>query len=121
MLPCAFISTPTNSLQDPVTDVLEKLEITDPFINNWLNLLCFLLQGLPAGGTMTAVMAYMLADWCRPVSEHTLETYILSPSSLRTYVRPYRMAVLVSPSPMNSTHGVMQLARIGKRTRRESR
>ena len=27
---------------------------------------CFLLQGLPASGTMNAVMAYMLADWYRP-------------------------------------------------------
>lgn len=29
-------------------------------------MLCFLLQGLPASGTMNAVMAYMLADWYRP-------------------------------------------------------
>ncbi|CAN0387861.1 unnamed protein product [Ectocarpus sp. 12 AP-2014] len=54
------------SLQDPFTDVLEKLNVTDPFVKNWLNLLCFLLQGLPSDGTMTAVMAYMIADWCRP-------------------------------------------------------
>lgn len=57
------------SLQDPFTDVLEKLNVTDPFVKNWLNLLCFLLQGLPSDGTMTAVMAYMIADWCRPVSD----------------------------------------------------
>lgn len=56
------------SLQDPFTDVLEKVNVTDPFIKNWLNLLCFLLQGLPSDGTTTAVMAYMIADWCRPVS-----------------------------------------------------
>lgn len=55
------------SLQDPFTDILKKLEITDPFVCNWLNLLCFLLQGLPSDGTLTAVMAYMIADWCRPV------------------------------------------------------
>lgn len=60
---------PTNkSLQDPFTDVLEKLDITDAFVCNWLNLLCFLLQGMPSSGTTTAVMAYMIADWCRPVS-----------------------------------------------------
>ena len=29
-------------------------------------MLCFLLQGLPADGTMNAVIAYMLADWYRP-------------------------------------------------------
>nr|ATQ36029.1 prolycopene isomerase-like3 [Punctaria latifolia] len=54
------------SLQDPFTDVLEKVNVTDPFIKNWLNLLCFLLQGLPSDGTTTAVMSYMIADWCRP-------------------------------------------------------
>lgn len=48
--------------------MLDKLNVTDPFIKNWLNLLCFLLQGLPSDGTTTAVMAYMIADWCRPVS-----------------------------------------------------
>nr|ATQ36031.1 prolycopene isomerase-like3 [Sargassum fusiforme] len=54
------------SLQDPFTNVLEKLQVSDPFVKNWLNLLCFLLQGLPSSGTSTAVMAYMIADWCRP-------------------------------------------------------
>nr|ATQ36030.1 prolycopene isomerase-like3 [Desmarestia viridis] len=54
------------SLQDPFTDVLKKLDITDAFVCNWLNLLCFLLQGMPSSGTTTAVMAYMIADWCRP-------------------------------------------------------
>ena len=62
-----FGSSVTDSLQDPFTDVLEKVKVTDPFIKNWLNLLCFLLQGLPSDGTTTAVMAYMIADWCRPV------------------------------------------------------
>lgn len=56
------------SLQDPFTAVLKKLDITDAFVCNWLNLLCFLLQGMPSSGTTTAVMAYMIADWCRPVS-----------------------------------------------------
>lgn len=39
--------------------------ITDPFIQNWLNLLCFLLSGLPANGTNAAEMAFMFADWYR--------------------------------------------------------
>lgn len=64
-----------SSLQDPFTDVLEKLDITDPFVTNWLNLLCFLLQGLPSSGTTTAVMSYMIADWCRPVSDVAIEIY----------------------------------------------
>lgn len=40
--------------------------ITDPFIRNWLNLLCFLLSGLPADSTSAAEVAFMFADWYRP-------------------------------------------------------
>jgi phytoene dehydrogenase-like protein len=40
--------------------------ITDPFIRNWLDLLCFLLSGLPADSTNAAEMAFMFADWYRP-------------------------------------------------------
>jgi hypothetical protein len=40
-------------LQRPFSDLLEKVGITDPFIRNWLSLLCFLLQGMPPDGTMT--------------------------------------------------------------------
>lgn len=40
--------------------------IDDPFIRNWLDLLCFLLSGLPAEGTSAAEMAFMFADWYRP-------------------------------------------------------
>lgn len=40
--------------------------IRDPFIRNWLDLLCFLLSGLPADATSAAEMAFMFADWYRP-------------------------------------------------------
>jgi len=40
--------------------------VKDPFIRNWLNLLCFLLSGLPAEGTSAAEMAFMFADWYQP-------------------------------------------------------
>lgn len=40
--------------------------ITDPFVRNWLDLLCFLLSGLPAHSTSAAEMAFMFADWYRP-------------------------------------------------------
>ncbi|MEO0410060.1 MAG: NAD(P)/FAD-dependent oxidoreductase, partial [Cyanobacteria bacterium P01_A01_bin.135] len=45
--------------------VMDKT-ISDPFIRNWLDLLCFLLSGLPASGTSAAEMAFMFADWYRP-------------------------------------------------------
>jgi len=53
-------------LQQPFSTVLAEAGVTDPFIRDWLSLLCFLLQGMTEEGTMTAVMAYMLADWYRP-------------------------------------------------------
>jgi phytoene dehydrogenase-like protein len=40
--------------------------IKDPFIRNWLDMLCFLLSGLPADGTSAAEVAFMFADWYRP-------------------------------------------------------
>ena len=46
----------------PIMDEVVK----DPFIRNWLDLLCFLLSGLPASETSAAEMSFMFADWYRP-------------------------------------------------------
>lgn len=54
------------ALNDPFGYIMDEMEIKNEFVKNWLDMLCFLLQGLPAAGTMNAVMAYMLADWYRP-------------------------------------------------------
>lgn len=43
------------ALPRPFSETLERVEITEPFLRNWLDLLCFLLCGLPASGTPTAV------------------------------------------------------------------
>ena len=40
--------------------------VQDEFIRNWLDLLCFLLSGLPASGTSGAEMAFMFAEWYQP-------------------------------------------------------
>ena len=53
-------------LQRPFGEIVQKVGIKDKFIINWLNMLCFLLQGMDIDGTATSVMAYMLADWYRP-------------------------------------------------------
>lgn len=45
--------------------IRDELNLTNKFVRNWLDLLCFLLQGLPSEGTLIAVIAYMLADWYR--------------------------------------------------------
>ena len=43
------------ALPRPFSETLEKVGITEPFLRSWLDLLCFLLCGLPASGTPTAV------------------------------------------------------------------
>ncbi|MGB3300738.1 MAG: NAD(P)/FAD-dependent oxidoreductase [Phormidesmis sp.] len=55
----------TGKLTGPFSRVINPI-ITDPFTRNWLNMLCFLLSGLPASGTSTAEVAFMFADWYRP-------------------------------------------------------
>ncbi|NMF86572.1 NAD(P)/FAD-dependent oxidoreductase [Nodosilinea sp. P-1105] len=49
----------------PFSQILERT-VSDRFIRDWMNLLCFLLSGLPATGTSTAEMAFMFAEWYRP-------------------------------------------------------
>jgi phytoene dehydrogenase-like protein len=52
-------------LMGPFSQILNRT-VTDPFIRNWMDLLCFLLSGLPADGTSAAAMAFMFAEWYRP-------------------------------------------------------
>lgn len=46
------------ALNDPFKLIMDEMDIKNEFVKNWLDMLCFLLQGLPATGTMNAVMAY---------------------------------------------------------------
>ena len=54
-----------SKLTGPFSSIMDGV-VTDPFIRNWLNMLCFLLSGLPADGTSAAEVAFMFADWYRP-------------------------------------------------------
>jgi phytoene dehydrogenase-like protein len=53
-------------LTKPFSTIMDEMQIKDEFLRNWLDMLCFLLQGLPARGTLNTVISYMLADWYRP-------------------------------------------------------
>ena len=55
----------TLKLTGPFSRIMDGV-ITDSFARNWLDMLCFLLSGLPASGTSTAEVAFMFADWYRP-------------------------------------------------------
>lgn len=37
--------------------------VKDPFIRNWLDLLSFMLSGLPCNGTIAAEIAFMFNEW----------------------------------------------------------
>ncbi|MBF2066282.1 MAG: NAD(P)/FAD-dependent oxidoreductase [Calothrix sp. C42_A2020_038] len=54
-----------NKLTGPFSQIMNQT-VSDPFIRNWLNLLCFLLSGLPADSTNAAEVAFMFADWYKP-------------------------------------------------------
>ena len=52
-------------LTRPFSEIMNGV-VSDPFIRNWLDLLSFLLSGLPASGTVGAEMAFMFAEWYKP-------------------------------------------------------
>jgi carotene isomerase len=53
------------TLTGPFSRIVDRV-VHDPFIRNWLDLLSFLLSGLPADSTSAAEVAFMFADWYRP-------------------------------------------------------
>ena len=55
----------------PYSKFMEKNDIRHPFVKNWMEVLCFLLSGAPASGTLAAEIGYMFDDWYKPNS--TLE------------------------------------------------
>uniref|UniRef100_A0A0C9QVE0 TSA: Wollemia nobilis Ref_Wollemi_Transcript_6218_2204 transcribed RNA sequence n=1 Tax=Wollemia nobilis TaxID=56998 RepID=A0A0C9QVE0_9CONI len=59
----------------PFSEIIDSLDLKDPFIRNWLDLLCFLLSGLKADGTLAAEIVYMFAEWYKPgcVLEYPLD------------------------------------------------
>lgn len=50
-------------LTQPFGAILDQANYKDPFMRNWLDLLCFCLSGLPANGTITAEMAMMMGEF----------------------------------------------------------
>nr|XP_010927816.1 prolycopene isomerase, chloroplastic isoform X1 [Elaeis guineensis]XP_010927817.1 prolycopene isomerase, chloroplastic isoform X1 [Elaeis guineensis]XP_019707711.1 prolycopene isomerase, chloroplastic isoform X1 [Elaeis guineensis]XP_019707712.1 prolycopene isomerase, chloroplastic isoform X1 [Elaeis guineensis] len=50
----------------PFSEIIDSLELKDPFIRNWVDLLCFLLAGVKSNGTLAAEMVYMFAEWYKP-------------------------------------------------------
>ena len=53
------------SLAKPFADVMDDV-ITDPFLKNWMDMLCFLLSGRKADGTLAAEIGFMFGEWYKP-------------------------------------------------------
>ncbi|KAM7265817.1 hypothetical protein ACFE04_003500 [Oxalis oulophora] len=50
----------------PFSEIVDSLELKDPFIRNWIDLLSFLLAGVKSNGILSAEMIYMFAEWYKP-------------------------------------------------------
>ncbi|XP_030463148.2 prolycopene isomerase, chloroplastic [Syzygium oleosum] len=50
----------------PFSEIIDSLELKDPFIRNWVDLLAFLLAGVKSNGILSAEMVYMFAEWYKP-------------------------------------------------------
>jgi phytoene dehydrogenase-like protein len=55
-----------SKLTAPFSLVMDSAGVTDKFLRNYIDLLCFLLSGLPAEGTITAEVAFMMKEWFDP-------------------------------------------------------
>jgi phytoene dehydrogenase-like protein len=64
--PAAFASTLLAAPKILAPFDVAAYGVTSPFLINYMNMIAFLLQGLPADQTLTAVMAYMVDDFYRP-------------------------------------------------------
>lgn len=50
-------------LSGSFASILDKHKINNNFIRNWIDLLCFLLCGMPAKDTIAAELAFQLREW----------------------------------------------------------
>ncbi|KAK7376388.1 hypothetical protein VNO78_34672 [Psophocarpus tetragonolobus] len=50
----------------PFSEILDDLQLKDPFVRNWIDLLSFLLAGVKANAVLSAEMVYMFAEWYKP-------------------------------------------------------
>ncbi|GJM97210.1 hypothetical protein PR202_ga14119 [Eleusine coracana subsp. coracana] len=50
----------------PFSEIVDSLNLKNPFVRNWIDLLCFLLAGVKSDGALSAEMVYMFAEWYKP-------------------------------------------------------
>lgn len=59
-LPALLLNGPR--FQAPFADLIRDAGVKSPFLRQWLDYICFVLQALPASAHPTAPVAYMLSD-----------------------------------------------------------
>ncbi|CAA7396495.1 unnamed protein product [Spirodela intermedia] len=50
----------------PFSEIMDSLALKDPFVRNWIDLLCFLLAGVKSNGALSAEIVYMFSEWYKP-------------------------------------------------------
>ncbi|XP_078434242.1 FAD/NAD(P)-binding oxidoreductase family protein [Wolffia australiana] len=50
----------------PFSEIMDSLDLKDPFVRNWIDLLCFLLAGVKSDGALSAEIIYMFSEWYKP-------------------------------------------------------
>ncbi|KAL9189944.1 hypothetical protein ACHAXT_009619 [Thalassiosira profunda] len=50
-------------LTQPFSNIIRNAGVTDAFVRDWLDVLCFCLSGVPADGTITAEMGLMMGEF----------------------------------------------------------
>lgn len=58
----------TSKLTTPFQTIIDKSKVSTSFLQNWMDLLCFCLSGLPSKGTITAEMAMMMGEFYDPTA-----------------------------------------------------
>lgn len=61
-----LLSYGPTTLNRPFQELLQEVGVRDEFVTNWLNMICFLLQGTTLNEAPTTLMAYMLSDFYMP-------------------------------------------------------
>lgn len=56
----------STQLLKPFSQILDSLELKNPFLRNWIDLLSFLLAGVKSDSILSAEMVYMFAEWYKP-------------------------------------------------------
>lgn len=56
----------STQLLSPFSQILDSLQLKNPFIRNWIDLLSFLLAGVKSDSILSAEMVYMFAEWYKP-------------------------------------------------------